>query len=316
MTEATAKDGARNAGLSIRRAAFVLTIVGIATLPVTLPPVLRSLGVGVGDGTKISLQERASAVEVRPMDLTSSIELRGQVMAARTVAVELPPAAQASGLPVDVGAPVRAGQVLATWELPSGRTGVTRSPISGTIVERGIELAGEASALDPSFVIASTARIVTAQVDASQLYQLPTKPLNVSATIVGGPGPFRCAFLSTAQGVQSAKDQPGSGQRPTSGGARFTCAVPRGVRGVEGAAATVVIVAAERKASMALPRTAVDGVAGRGGTATVYRVTAEDKAEPVQVTLGLATASFVEIVSGLRLGERVFDPAALVDAAR
>ncbi len=289
----------------LRGLGLMMAVALFATAPLFAPIVFdRFRGTDPTDlGTPTTGLQQAS---VRRGDLESSVEMRGRVEVARSAAVTAPNGATITRVLVQEGASVTPGQLLATWR-SDGVAGGLRSPLAGLVYLRSVDSGGQVSADQPAFWVSSHERLIVSPLDPASLYSLPEHPQFIRASIVGGPGPFTCSFVSRTTVVGTLTD--GREQTPVV----FKCKVPPGVRAIAGAPALLTILVAERKDVLLMPRSAIVGETGPGTDSTIFVVGSGGKPDPRIVRIGVGGPNDVEIVSGVVEGERFFYPAALVN---
>lgn len=168
------------------------------------------------------------------------------------------------------------------------------APASGTLTEfpflvgMPVDIGSETGKIRPeSFHVESS-------ITAAQQYRFSEAPQSATITIADGPAPFECEGVAIVQ-AESA----GEGQ---SSGASVQCPIPTDVRVFPGLAVTVTVTGGSALGVPVLPTTAVIGTAETG---VVVTLDAEGQQTEVEVGLGLSDGQFVEITSGLELGDEV-----------
>jgi hypothetical protein len=133
--------------------------------------------------------------------------------------------------------------------------------------------------------------VVAAIEPADAAYRLIHPPLTIRGAIHGGPAGWTCTYIGLEP---STADGPGVALR---------CAVPRSVTATAGLVATVVAALDEPRPAQALPLSAVVGSAEHGQVVVV------DGARTLlrDVRLGRSDAGWIEVLDGLRPGERVLE---------
>lgn len=189
-----------------------------------------------------------------------------------------------AGLPVVKTVVVTAGSAGAITSLPV---------IVGQLVSVG-EVVGDVS--PPTFSVSGS-------LAAEKQYRLLNKPTEAKVVITGGPAPFTCTGLSIVAAASSSADSGGADSASSGGGGTTVrCAIPSGVTVFAGLAAKLVISGGVAKDVLIVPVTAVEGSAGTG---TVYALKADGLTEKHPVTLGLTDGANVQILTGLKEGEKV-----------
>jgi macrolide-specific efflux system membrane fusion protein len=124
-------------------------------------------------------------------------------------------------------------------------------------------------------------------------------PLDIRVQIDQGPAPFECSFLSlgTAGGAGGAS---GSGAAPV----ELRCRVPGQERVFAGIRCVVAATTGVAKNALVIPVTAVTGTADSG---YVTLLGPSGTQSTVLVRLGLTDGARVQVLGGLKLGDRVLD---------
>ena len=149
-------------------------------------------------------------------------------------------------------------------------------------------------------VLAPSRFDVIAPVAPADLYQFFSPPLAISGQIEQGPPPFDCAFTSIGDNLSVT-----GASILLNEDIDLRCAVPKSIDVFPGVRVTLTTKTAESTNVVVLPVRAIriDGTEG-----VVWVV--EKGHRPVRrtVQVGISDGHQVEIVSGLRAGERVIDP--------
>lgn len=157
---------------------------------------------------------------------------------------------------------------------------------------------------------------MVAALDRQSLYKVYSPPLSARAQVNEGPGPFDCPLANTvpssshqrgADAAELGEDESEDGPDTTESGMQLVCVVPPDVNVFAGMSGVMAIKTASVKDALLLP---VEGVAGNSsrGEVTVVRPDGSGT-EDRTVRLGATDGSQVEVVSGVREGEKVRVPA-------
>ncbi|CAL9540731.1 hypothetical protein SUDANB121_04251 [Nocardiopsis dassonvillei] len=172
--------------------------------------------------------------------------------------------------------------------------------------------------VEPGAVVASVAPDVyraVATIPANDLYRFYEEPKDILLEIKNGPPPTPCDFL-TLGAAQSGggEEQPSTdefgfpmedGGGGGGAGGELACRVPSDVQVFEGVQGKLSISTGRAENVVVVPVTSVRGTTGEGEVIVV----AEDGTEEVRtVELGISDGSFIEVVSGVEVGEQVMDP--------
>lgn len=143
----------------------------------------------------------------------------------------------------------------------------------------------------PILEIVDAAVLLEGPVSATQALKVGDRtPQRVRAQVHGSSGPFECA--ATDPRLALVEDQ-----------LRFSCRPPLDTPLVVGATARIVLILEVREGVPALP---IEAVAGSIASGFVYR--AQDLKEQIPVTLGVSDGAYVEIRSGVAVGDSVAIP--------
>jgi hypothetical protein len=166
---------------------------------------------------------------------------------------------------------------------------------------------------------------VTAEIQATQAYQIADGLASVRVQIQNGPGPFACSVLGTIAALPAGTipDPPAPEPDPNSTappattnnppantpsaatGMRLVCAAPADVKLINGAGATLEVITATTTNALVLP---VEAVAGSQGKGQVDVMQPDGTRKTVEVELGLTDGKVIEIKSGLTGDETVAVP--------
>lgn len=164
-------------------------------------------------------------------------------------------------------------------------------PETATHVIALVPLDTPVEANTPLLQVTDAAIVLRSEPTPEQAMRIGTRvPNGVRAQVKGSSGPFDCA--PTDQRLSLVNDQ-----------LQFTCRAPASTPLVVGASAKVVLVLETKEKVSALP---VEAVAGSISNGYVYRD--GSGLEQVPVELGISDGVYVEIVSGLSVGDQVLVP--------
>jgi biotin carboxyl carrier protein len=218
------------------------------------------------------------AVERRTIE--SVVVVDGLVVARPHVYV-LSPARGQVDVNARTGQEVEAGEVLGTVD-----GSAVKAPASGTIVET-LLATGTAEKNTPVVVIESSGWGVDITVPAEDLYRLYERPTQGTVNVTSGPAGLGCIVSASPE-----LTEPG----------RLMCLIADGATLAPGLPARVGLPTAVSERTLALPLVAVAGRVDRG---TVARVLSDGATETAQVSLGISDGTYIEILGGLREGDRV-----------
>lgn len=173
---------------------------------------------------------------------------------------------------------------------------VVRLPVAGAVSSQLVSDGQTAVANTPIADIVATSFGVVVNVPPAQLYRVYSQPTTAKTSIDSGPAGIDCQ-LEPVSGAdaQGKTDEAASGYRPV------VCLLPLDAKVVSGLPAKVGVETARKDAPMALPVSAVAGSTQSGqvtliqGSRHVLR----------SVKLGISDGAYIEIVSGLKAGDKV-----------
>jgi hypothetical protein len=143
----------------------------------------------------------------------------------------------------------------------------------------------------PILQVTDSAIILKSEPTPEQVLRIGNRtPKRVRAQVKGSSGPFDCT--PTDRRLSFIKDT-----------FQFTCRVPSTTPIVVGASAKAVLVLETKDNVPALP---VEAIAGTISNGSVFRAKGEH--EQVQVKLGISDGVYIEILSGLKVGDQVAIP--------
>jgi macrolide-specific efflux system membrane fusion protein len=206
-----------------------------------------------------------------------------------------------AGLPT-VGTHVAADQPIARIQADSTRLGVV-SAAAGFV--------GNVTAVDvvdgqsvpigaPLVEVQPLSYQVVAVLDPALLYRFyGGPPLDIRVQIDQGPAPFECSFLSlgTSSDAGAATD---SGAAPV----ELRCRIPSNIRVFSGIRCVVAATTGIAESALVIPVTAVTGTADTG---YVTLLGPSGSQSTVLVKLGLTDGVRVQVLAGLKVGDRILD---------
>jgi macrolide-specific efflux system membrane fusion protein len=187
-----------------------------------------------------------------------------------------------------------------TVTLLAGSAGVLSSfpVIVGQVVSVG-ETVGQVA--PPSFSVSGA-------LPAEQQYRLLNRPTEALVSITGGPAAFTCTGLVISTKLPGAgssdttSDSSGNAASTTAAGTTVRCAVPASVTVFPGLAAKLTISGGVAKDVLVVPTTAVEGTTQNG---VVYTAQPNGSSTKVPVTLGLTDGKNVQILTGVKSGDKI-----------
>jgi len=227
---------------------------------------------------------------VATRSITSVLVVHGTVAASPTFVI----AAPIAGTWKPNASAVGAASVAASADL--GRVGgaPVTAPAGGRVGAELVPPDSSVAAHTPLLDFIYSGFAVNLIVPASQLYRLYSTATTGTASVTSGPAGVDCTLVP----VEGDSTQTvGKGVS----GASMTCLLPLDADVVPGLDANVGIRTAEAKDVLAVP---VSSVLGSTQSGLVTRVRA-GKSEVVKVGLGISDGAWVEVKSGLQVGDRV-----------
>jgi hypothetical protein len=231
-----------------------------------------------------------SSISVETRSITSVLVVRGTVAASPTIVI----AAPNFGTWKPNTSAVQSASVAAGADL--GRVGdaPVTAPVSGRVQAELILPESNVAAHTPLLEFVYSGFAINLTVPADQLYRLYSTATTGTASVTSGPAGVDCTIVPVV-GVSTQ-----SGGKVDSGAA-MSCLLPSDADVVPGLDAKVGIRTAEARGVLAVP---VSSVLGSTQSGLVTRVRA-GKSDVVKVELGISDGAWVEVRSGLRVGDRV-----------
>ena len=277
-----------------------------------------------------------TTVKPTRQDLTNKISLNGKVAINAVYGIVAPADGE---LRYVQRQPSKTASTQATWVATIWEHGTPHQvlmPKNSILAGRLLDDRATVTAGMPVISAKRAGYAVVADIDSALAYRISGSAKSVQGQIKNGPGPFPCKPLGTiaalpagtipepppatpspgATGEPAAQpEQPpaggGEGSEPT--GLRLVCTAGKGIKLINGAAATVEVITAKATDVLVLP---VEAVAGSQGKGQVEVVKADQSREIREVTLGLTDGKVIEIKSGLTAEETVAVPGPNLPAAK
>lgn len=236
-----------------------------------------------------SHEQAASSIPVSTRSITSVLVVRGTVVASPTIVI----AAPSSGT-WNPSSAVQSASVAPGADL--GRVGdaPVTAPVGGHVQAQLVAPQSSVAAHIPLIDFVYSGFAISLTVPADQLYRLYTHATTGTASVTSGPAGVECTIVPV-----EAESAPSDGKGDA--GAKMSCLLPVDADVVPGLDAKVGIRTAEAKNVLAVP---VSSVLGSSQSGLVTRVRA-GKSEVVKVELGITDGAWVEVRSGLQVGDKV-----------
>jgi len=176
---------------------------------------------------------------------------------------------------------------------------VVTAPVDGVITEVDVVLGQHTRPGKTMFVLSPDQFDVIAPVGPSLLPKFFSPPLEIQGTIDEGPPPFECPFVSIGDNLETS-----GAQTILTQDSDFRCSVPVSVTVFPGIHVRLAVTTAEADGAVILPRDVIQ-IQGQEGTVWVV----EKGRAPAKrtVRLGISQGSMIQVISGLKAGERVLD---------
>ncbi|MDR0670660.1 MAG: efflux RND transporter periplasmic adaptor subunit [Treponema sp.] len=235
--------------------------------------------------------------EVMPGTIENSVVINGDVLAASQVSIFPATAGKLTQLRYRVGDWVNRGQTLASVDPARPGEEYTESPvlstIAGTVLSVPVSLGDTVSASTVLYVIGDLSNLVVETFVPERYSNVARRGLGGLVTLEALPGE---TFAATVQEVSPVLD---AASRTLRIRLRFN---QRDTRIRAGMFATVSLVTNARQDVPVIPR---DALINTYGSWVVFVVDESNIARRRTITLGLESETFVEVESGIELGDRV-----------
>lgn len=227
-----------------------------------------------------------STVSVERRSLTSTVVLGGTVVPAPEYLVEASMSGriEMNALPVP-GTAVTEGQSVGSID---GEDVIV--PATGTITDVLTAAGATVVARLPVAAVAYEGFGVLVDVPVADQYRLYEGGLSALVNVTGGPSGLECRLVTPRSALEAADD------------VSVLCLLPPDAAVASGLEAKVGLNTGSRTDVLELPLQAVSGRADQG---EVSRVNPDGTHETVTVGLGITDGVYIEIVSGLELGDTV-----------
>lgn len=278
-----------------RRTLLVICSAGLILLLVLAVIVLHPFA-STPSSTKVASVSAAAPVVVRRSDITPVVTLDATVVARPSYSVATPREGVVTRGSVPPGGEVRAGSPL--YSVGGVSVPAKTDCIVGQWLTDGVKVPAGlpvVSCTYPGFGL-------TAKFPPDNAYTILSGVLAGRGQITNGPGPFDCPILIAPSTAMPSGPQDSSGPpAPAAAAVTVVCAVPAGVRGLEGVGALVAVRSTLVANALVLPRSAVAGSVDTGQV----NLLVDGRDQSRQVKLGATDGNVVQIVSGLHDGDRV-----------
>ncbi|GAA1527007.1 hypothetical protein GCM10009678_05700 [Actinomadura kijaniata] len=218
------------------------------------------------------------------------------------------------------------GESLLSIKVPGkgkDKTVAVLAPVAGRVSGLAATVGQEITPAEPVAQLDQRRFQAVATIDAKEVYRLYNRPKEIKLAIDHGPEPFRCRLLAYGAGASSKPTAPqgqGGPQQPPAPGTgdgdgggggggenvEVTCRIPAHQRVFAGIRAKMAITTDRVDDAVVVPLSAVLGQASKGRVTVVGE---DGSRQTRKVELGVNDGKQVEIVSGLKEGDRILDRA-------
>ena len=260
-------------------------------------------------------------------DITSTVEVKGQVVQDKAVEAKATLTGTVDSLTVAKDAMITQGEPLLYLKktepqepktdaegntvTPSDKVtwGTVYAPVSGKVTYNVIENQDTTTGMVVASVTPQTYS-ATGDITAAQQYRLTNAPAAATISTTDGPAPFSCTDLKigTKENTSTTTGQNGSSTTTSTGEGtkvEVRCSVPPEQQVFAGLKITIGIDAGSATGAVLVPVTAVEGSVTTG---SVWVVTDPDNpkdAEKREVSLGINDGTNIQITDGLAEGETI-----------
>ncbi len=259
-------------------------------------------------------------------DITSTVEVKGQVVQDKAVEAKATLTGTVDSLTVAKDAMITQGEPLLYLKktepqepktdaegntvTPSDKVtwGTVYAPVSGKVTYNVIEN----QATTVGMVVASVTPqpySATGTISAAQQYRLTNAPTAATLTLEGGPAPFQCNNLKVGTKASTSTTTGGDGSTTTTSGdgtsVEMRCAVPGDQKVFAGMPVTISVDAGSASEALMVPVTAVEGKVGSGFVWLVPESGDASKAVKTAVKLGITDGTNIQITAGLKADQQV-----------
>mgnify|MGYP000884687853 CR=1 FL=1 len=263
-------------------------------------------------------------------DITSTVEVKGQVVQDKAVEAKATLSGTVDSLAVVKDAMVTQGEPLLSLkktesQAPTTGTdadggpvttpsadkvtwGTVYAPVSGKVSFNVIENQETTVGMVVATVTPQTYS-ATGNITASQQYRLTNAPAAATISTTDGPAPFSCTDLKigTKENTSTTTGQDGSTTTSTGDGTKVEvrCSVPAEQQVFAGLKITIGIDAGSATGAVLAPVTAVEGSVTTGNVWVVTDPDNPKDAEKREVSLGINDGTNIQITDGLAEGETI-----------
>ncbi|MFI0448971.1 efflux RND transporter periplasmic adaptor subunit [Actinomadura sp. 6N118] len=197
------------------------------------------------------------------------------------------------------------------------------APVAGKVTGLSAVVGQEVTPAEPVAQLDRGRFQAVAAIDSKDVYKLYNRPESIRMAIDHGPAPFNCRLLSYGAGAAGTPPKGGDDGPPEGGGdpneggggggdaVEVTCRIPSSQRVFAGIRGKMAITTDSVRDAVVIPLSAVLGENDKG---RVTVVGPGGKREVRKVKLGINDGKQVEVVDGLRAGEKILDRAPADDA--
>ena len=260
-------------------------------------------------------------------DITSTVEVKGQVVQDKAVEAKATLTGTVDSLTVAKDAMITQGEPLLYLKktepqepktdaegntvTPSDKVtgGTVDAPVSGKVTYNVIENQDTTTGMVVASVTPQTYS-ATGDITAAQQYRLTNAPAAATISTTDGPAPFSCTDLKigTKENTSTTTGQDGSSTTTSSGDGtkvEVRCSVPAEQQVFAGLKITIGIDAGSATGAVLAPVTAVEGSVTTGNVWVVTDPDNPKDAEKREVSLGINDGTNIQITNGLAEGETI-----------
>lgn len=260
-------------------------------------------------------------------DITSTVEVKGQVVQDKAVEAKATLTGTVDSLTVAKDAMITQGEPLLYLKktepqepktdaegntvTPSDKVtwGTVYAPVSGKVTYNVIENQDTTTGMVVASVTPQTYS-ATGDITAAQQYRLTNAPAAATISTTDGPAPFSCTDLKigTKENTSTTTGQDGSSTTTSSGDGtkvEVRCSVPAEQQVFAGLKITIGIDAGSATGAVLAPVTAVEGSVTTGNVWVVTDPDNPKDAEKREVSLGINDGTNIQITNGLAEGETI-----------
>jgi len=241
-------------------------------------------------------------------DITSTVEVKGQVVQDKAVEAKATLTGTVDSLTVAKDAMITQGEPLLYLKKTEPQEPKS-APVSDNVTYNVIENQDTTTGMVVASVTPQTYS-ATGDITAAQQYRLTNAPAAATISTTDGPAPFSCTDLKigTKENTSTTTGQDAS-TRTTSSGAgtkvEVRCSVPAEQQVFAGLKITIGIDAGSATGAVLAPVTAVEGSVTTGNVWVVTDPDNPKDAEKREVSLGINDGTNIQITNGLAEGETI-----------